>query len=160
MKDFFGNIYSWFESFFGRELSEHLWGYECETGTYLTNLYNQVGWVTLLISLLCAVLFYYVINHPRFNRWWSWVIMLLVNGLINFYYAFQFTLSDFNSGKISDCLMYIRNEDTGEVVSKLITEANCTMFGYGNFIISTLFFVIISFIIKWKSRNAKHAPFL
>lgn len=160
MKEFFGNIYTWFESLFGKELSEHLWGYECETGTYLTNLYNQVGVMTLIISLLVAILFYYIINHPRFNRWWSWVIVLFINGLVNMLYAYQFVLSDFRAGKISDCLMYIRNEKSGEVVSQLIEEGNCLMFGYTNFIVATLFFIIISFIVKWKSPNAKHAPFL
>lgn len=32
--EFIGRIYCFFESLFGQQLGEYLWGYNCETGDY------------------------------------------------------------------------------------------------------------------------------
>ena len=86
--EFIGRIYCVFESLFGQQLGEYLWGYNCETDDY-TNpvLFPRIALWTLLISVLIGVLYYYVINSARFHRWWSWLIMMCFNGVLCFFFG-------------------------------------------------------------------------
>ena len=44
MGKIFGEIYCWFESLFGQDLAEYLWGYNCETQGYDSkNLFTQLA---------------------------------------------------------------------------------------------------------------------
>lgn len=159
MEDILGNIYCFFEGLFGENLAEHLWGYDCDTQSYVTNAFNQIGIINLIITLFFAILFYYIINHPRFNRWWSWLIILGIAGIINLFIGYGWTANDYYSGNISDCLMYVRDPE-GNIISQLIFPADCWMFGVTNMIVSFLLFSVISFTIKWWSRNCKHSPII
>jgi len=164
MEEFLGKIYCWFDSLFGQNLAQHLWGYNCLTEVYDGKiLFNSIGLITVIITLVFVLLYYYLpipgLNHPRSNRWWNWLIILLVAGVINLFIGYAWTLHDFLSGNIGDCLMYTRDA-TGNIVSQLITKGDCWIFGMTNFIVSMLFFVLFSFIFKWKSRNCKHSPVL
>jgi hypothetical protein len=159
MDEVLGNIYCWFESLFGEHLAEYLWGYNCDAQTYDRNLFNQTGLITGAVSLFCVVLYYYFINHPRFNRWWSWFIVLAVSSAAGLFIAYGRTVSDFRDGNIGDCLMYVRDEE-GNITSHLIFESDCWMFGVTNAIVSAMFFVAFSFMFKWWSSNCKHSPFL
>ncbi len=155
-----GTIYCWFEDFFGQDLAEHLWGWDMTTGDYTkANQFNTTGLVMIAISLTVVLLFYYAINHPRFNRWWSWLLVLLANAGLNFIYAWQLTLSDFNTNSISDDLMYVRDVATNEIITQKITMYNCIYFGIVNAIVATLAFVIFSFLFRWWSRNCSTCPF-
>jgi len=160
MDEILGNIYCWFESLFGLHLANYLWGYDCGTQTFtLPNIFNKVGLWAFVISLGCVLLYYYFINHPRFNRWWSWLIVLIVSGLVNGYYAYHTTVSDLWSGNIGDCLMYMRDSN-GDIIATLIYESDCVWFGVSNFIVASMLFSMFSFICKWRSRNCKHSPFI
>jgi len=162
MSKIFGEIYCWFESLFGQNLAEYLWGYNCETQGYDgKNLFYAIGLITFGLSLLFVLAYYYLplwgFNHPRTNRWWNWLIILIITGVINFIIGVSWTINDLLNGNIGDCLMYTRDAD-GNVVSQLIFKSDCWMFGVTNFIVSALFFIILSFILKWKSRNCKYSP--
>lgn len=158
METLLGNIYCWFETFFGLYLADHLWGYD---GTDFTkpNLYNSIGLVTVVISFFVMLFYYYILDHTRFNKWWSWIIMLLTNGLIGLFVGYAWTVTDYLNGNIADTLMYSRNEE-GEIIANLITKSNCWGFGIANFFVATLFFILLSFCLKWWSRNCKHSPCL
>lgn len=158
METLLGNIYCWFETFFGQNLAEHLWGFDGNEYT-LANIYNSVGLIVLLVSLFFVLLYYYILNHPRFNKWWSWLIVLLVNGTINLFIGYAWAATDYLDGNIADNLMYARNEE-GEIVSYLITSSDCWGFGIANFFIAILFFTLLSCCLKWGSRNCKHSPCL
>lgn len=158
MEELLGNIYCWFETFFGQNLAEHLWGFDGNEYT-LSNTYNSVGLTALIISLFFVLLYYYIINHPRFNKWWSWLIVLGVNGIVNLFIGYAWTVSDYVNGNIADNLMYSRNEE-GEIVASLIFKSDCWGFGIANFFASTIFFIIFTFCFKWWSRNCKHSPCL
>jgi hypothetical protein len=160
MDELLGNIYTWFDLLFGQYLGEYLWGYNCGSQAYTNeNLFNSIGLTTLFVSLLFVLIYYYLINHPRFNKWGHWSIVLILSGIINFFIAYRWILGDFLKGAIDDCLMYKRDEE-GSMVSQLIFESDCRMFGISNFIVSALFFILLSFIFKWWSHNCKHSPFL
>ena len=70
MGEFFGSIYTaLFEGLFGINLADYLWGVTSQDGA---NLYIGIGLWMFGVSLLVAVLFYYIIDHPRLNTWWGW----------------------------------------------------------------------------------------
>ena len=52
MENFLGQIYCWFKSFYGDNLSYFLWGFDPATEAYTNpNLYNFVGIIIIVISL-------------------------------------------------------------------------------------------------------------
>jgi hypothetical protein len=159
MQDIFNSIYSWFESLFGSNLSEYLSGYNCVAEDYSNpNMFNQVGLIMFFISLATALGYYYVLNHPRYSQWWHWLIAMLLTALINLFVAYGWVHSGFKSGVIGDCIMYTRDA-AGNIISQLTRVADCWMFGVTNAIVSAGFFIVLSFIFKWWSSNAKHSPF-
>jgi amino acid transporter len=162
MEELFGNIYCWFESLFGQNLAEYLWGYNCLTQVYSgKNLFNSIGLITAVVSLAFVLAYYYLplylFNHPRSNRWWNWLIILLIAGIINFFIGYWWTINDFLNGNIGDCLIYTRDEQEN-IIAQHIFKSDCRIFGLSNFIISTIFFVGWSMMLIWWSRNCKHSP--
>jgi len=145
----FETIYRWFISLYGSNLAEHLSGWDEAMGDYTkSNLFSITGIITLVIVLVMCFTYYYFLNHPRQNRWWKWMLFwLLPTAIVNLFIAFGITFSDVLADNISSDLLPI-------------TWVNCLGFGLTNFIISALFFIIISFLIKWGSRNCKHSPCL
>jgi len=163
MEELLGNIYCWFESLFGQNLAEYLWGYNCETQGYSNvNLFNSIGLLTIVVVLIFVLAYYYLplylFNHPRSNRWWNWLIILGLAGFVNFLIASIWTVNDFLNGNIGDCLIYTRDEG-GNIVVQHIYETNCFLFGLSNIFISTLFFILFSILFERWSRNCKYSPF-
>ena len=141
-------IYKWFGGLFSSDLAEHLSGWDETAGDYVkTNLFSLVGAITLCIAILFCVSYYYIINHPRFNRWWNWLSVLFVLAVLNFGIALWLTISDLSKGNISS-----------DIAS--VSVVDCISFGFVNLIIGSLFFIICSLIIKWGSRNCKFSPFI
>ena len=164
MDEILGNIYCWFESIFGQNFGEYLWGYNCATQDFSgQNLFNSIGLITIGVTLVLVIAYYYLpfwgFNHPRTNRWWNWFAVLLVAGAINFLIAYSWTINDYLNGNIGDCLMYTRNSQ-GNIISQLIFQKDCWLFGLSNFFVSTIFFILWSGILKWWSRNCKNSPVL
>lgn len=152
MGDFFGSIYCWFEDFFGIELANYLWGQSSPEQQDV--MFIGVGISMLFISLVVAVLYYYVINHPRLGNIWGWLAFLVVNAIINFLVGWQWVLKDYYDG-----LMVKVSAITGKLEDLPIDEGNILAFGVTNAILSVLAFLIFSSIIKWWSTNVSHVPF-
>lgn len=160
MENLFGQIYCWFQSFFGQNLSYYLWGYDPSTEEFTNpNLYNLIGLITFSISLIIIIIFYYIINHPRYCNWWSWLITMGINSLIALFVGYGIVMSKYVNGYIHDTLMYQKDSD-GNILSVLIGESNCWGFGIANIFIAMMFFIVLSFLLKWWSTSAKHIPFL
>lgn len=152
MGNFFGSIYCWLEDFFGLELADYLWGQASPEQT--RNMFIGIGLSMLLISLLIAVCFYYVVNHPRLNNWWGWLIFLVVNAVVNLVVGWQWVLKDYYEG-----MMVKENVSTGEMEDLPIYPDDIFLFGVANMIYAVIVFVIFSYIIKWWSTNCSRAPF-
>ena len=153
---FFETIYRWFAALFGGDMADYLSGYVCPSketeGGYIgSNQFVMYGFIALGIALAVMLIYYYVINHPRFNKWWSWLLMLVFVGLSNLFIGSIMTLNDLNAGNIGDCL--INGENGG------IFNSNCWMFGLANFFVSAIFFIVFSIGLKWWSTNCKRTPF-
>ncbi len=164
MEEILGKIYRLFESLFGQNLAQYLWGYNCGTQLYDgNNLFNSIGLIALGVSLLFVLAYYYLplplFNHPRFNRWWNWLIILLLACSINFIIAYSWIINDIINGNIGDCLLYTKAPE-GNIISQLISKKNSLLFGLSNFLVTAMFFIGWSLIFKWWSRNCKHSPIL
>ena len=154
MGEFFGSLYCFlFEDFFGYNLADYLWGGELYTQSQ-GNSYVLIGLTMLGISLAMALLFYYVINHPKLNNWWGWLIFMVGNAVINFFTGWLMLQSDYNEGK-----MVIKDELTDAEHPLSIFTQDLLNFGISNALLSILAFFIFSMILKWWSNNCKHAPF-
>ncbi|MDR1169813.1 MAG: hypothetical protein LBK97_03160, partial [Prevotellaceae bacterium] len=79
-------IYRWFVSLFGPDLADYLAGGICrEDGVVYegSNLYIPIGIVALAIALVIFVVYYYIVNSARFNKWWHWLVVMLFVGVAN-----------------------------------------------------------------------------
>ncbi|MDR2835986.1 MAG: hypothetical protein LBV69_07320 [Bacteroidales bacterium] len=179
-------IYRWFTKLFGAELADYLAGWNCTTEDYTgTNQFVSIGLIAFVVALVFMLVYYYVVNHPRFNRWWSWLLVLIGVGVINLFIGYGINSSNLEAGNIENCLMYatsantmnidntqpVSSDDTdNDTIKKtpitfadksfpLITKANCWGFGLANFIVSAMWFIIFSLCFKWWSRNCKYSPF-
>ena len=152
MDQIFGSIYCWLDGFFGIELADYLWG--ISSPLQKSNMFIGIGFSMLVISLLIAVIYYYVINHPRLNNWWGWLIFLGVNAAINFVVGWQWVLKD----KYAE-LMVTKDPVTGNMVNLSIYPRDIVAFGVTNMLDAIIAFIVFSYIIKWWSSNCSRAPF-
>ena len=153
MGEFFGSMYCVFEELFGLELAEYLWGNSSPVS--INNQFIAIGFWMLGIALSIAIVYYYVINHPRLCNWWGWSIFAVLTLVINFIVGWQWVLKDLYEGK-----MIKIDPVTNQVVPLDIFETDCIYFGFSNMILSFVAFFIISCIIKWWSSNCASAPFV
>ena len=159
------NIYSWFNDFYSTSLYNYLRGANCDGVLEGSDHFNTIGLVMIVVSLALVALYYYGINHPRFNRWWSWLIVLFSNAIINLFIGFGYVYSKLYNGEISACFTHSQIETTedgyihGVSGTEILFDANCWQFGLANAIIAIGFFFIFSILFKWWSRNSKYSPF-
>lgn len=151
----FGQIYYWFSSMYGKDLDDYLYGItqlvdSAGNEVWNPNRYIMFGLIALGSALLIAFTYYYIINSAGFNKFWSWLIMMLVTGILNLFVGAGITIGYLNSGDIDRCLL-----ENGQNV----LVSNCWMFGVANMIIAIIFFFIISMAIKWWSCNCSKSPF-
>lgn len=152
MSDFFGSIYCWLEDFFGIELADYLWG--LSSPEQLSNMFIGIGLSMLCISLIVTFCYYYLINHPRLNNWWGWLIFLGINAVINFIVGWQWVLKDYYEG-----FMVKEDAATGKIEELPIYTDDILAFGFTNMIDAIIAFVVFSYMIKWCSSNCSRAPF-
>ena len=154
MEEILGNIYSLLESFYGKPLSEYLWGYNCSTQGYdLDLIYNQFGTIAIISAIIIPPIYYYLWNPVRHQQLKYWGLMI-VTGLVNFAIAYFTLMSDFNNGLIGDCLLY---DSQG---NQVIDSMNIIMFGVVDFTFTALLFFGFSVsCFKWGSKVVKHYPF-
>ncbi len=152
MGEFFGSIYCWLEDFFGIELANYLWGES--SPEQLSNMFIGIGLSMLCITFVIVVFYYYVVNHPRLNNWWGWLIFCSINAIINFIVGWQWVLKDYYDG-----FMVKKDAATGKMVDLSIYKSDLLAFGVTNMMDAILAFLFISYIIKWWSTNCSRAPF-
>lgn len=111
--------------------------------------YNQFPSICVSTFAICIgvfVLFYYLLNSPRFNRWWSWLIMLIIVGASAFGWGYQVVNTDIVSQSIAPSL-----------ITK-IGSLNATMFGLYNMVLAAIIFFVLTLALRHWSKNCKHSP--
>ena len=153
MEELLGNIYSLLDSFYGKPLSEYLWGYKCETQDYSGDLiYNQIGIIAIAFAIIVPPFYYYVWNPVRRQQFKYWGLMA-ITAFVNFLIAYFMISSDFDNGLIGDCLLY---DDKGIPV---MGTTNIVMFGFVNVLFTAVLFFLFSMFYKWGSKTVKYYPF-
>lgn len=146
MNDVFASIYELF-NLYGPSLGKYLFGLSTSCVGYdPIGPYTMFGLVLIMSSLSISIIYYYVINHPRFNKWYHWLIIAILNLLINGGFAFYMTYTDLTIGNICK-----------EIISQ-ISVADCFWFAFTNAIWSLVFFIAFSFSIRWWSTNCSSTP--
>ena len=157
---FFETIYRWFSAFFRGDMADYLSGYVCpseqsEGGYLANNQFLMYGWIAVGIALAIAAVFYFF-NHPRFNKIWHWLLMLLLVGISNFGIAIARLWNEYYSVGTAECLIYGGN---GGINGNTVIG-----FALANFFVSACFFIIISIIVfnlligKFAIHNTCNTP--
>ncbi|AHM63098.1 hypothetical protein D770_24265 [Flammeovirgaceae bacterium 311] len=112
-----------------------------ETPLYRSEIFPDVGGITLLlITALMVLFYYYVLNHliqtARFSHWYHWLGVLLINAAIAFGYA----------------IYYCR-------LNEVTPDSYVYWFAFANAFYSAVFFLVFSLLFKWRSNNAARTPF-
>ena len=145
--EFFEFFYK-LKNVYGAELYEHLKGWDDSLMDYNPD-YNQFPSICVSTFAICIgvfVLFYYLLNSPRFNRWWSWLIMLIIVGASAFGWGYQVVNTDIVSQSIAPSL-----------IAK-IGSLNATMFGLYNMVLASNIFFVLTLALRHWSKNCKHSP--
>ena len=135
MEDFFNTVYYYTNYFYGVELDNYL--YETIPG------YVQVGLIMAILSLLTAIVFYYVVKPVR-RQMATWIICVAINAFLNFLVAMWYTNTPLINNEIDE--------------SEIWTVLDTFGFGVSNVIWSFVFLLAFSLLIKWWSPS-KYVPF-
>lgn len=115
---------------------------------YNFNFYLPIFIVMLASVMVVAAIYYYVVNHPRVNRWYHWLCFNIGTSVLNFALAWIIA---------SDKLF---NLWASQGMACPYDWTNYFSLACMAFVWTFVFFFLFSFIIKWGSRNCKHTPFL
>ena len=129
MNEFFAQIYETLH--FNPELSPLMWN---------IGLYSTLGIISILLALFSAILFYYIINSPKFSKFLHWLIILLAAGFISLVVG----------------IVLLDNQFAGLQEFSMI---DYSQFSIWYSLVCILQFVIFSFLIRWWSTNAKGTPY-
>lgn len=137
MNDLFANIYE-------------LWGGALLDGfsndMYTYDLYLPIGLTMVFSTLAWMVIYYYLINHPRFNNLWSWLLWLVLIAAINFGASYYISTGGLDS---------IYFEDTGELPPYYSEFYTLSLI---NACWAIVFAIVWSFVVKWWSVNCRRTP--
>jgi len=90
MNDFFAAIYDlggMFPIGYNGDFSYALWQH---------NLFATFGLISWSIVVVFLVVFYFVLNHPRVNRWYHWLLFGFVASIINAFLGYILTYNKFS----------------------------------------------------------------
>ena len=129
-----------------------LFGGAC-LGHFSTDMYNNGFYLPIFIIMVAAIflvacVYYYLVNHPRVNRWYHWLVFNLGTGITNFIVTWIVSHNKIETFYATQG-MYSPHDWTNYLILSLIA-----------LLWSFVFYFLFSFIIKWGSRNCKHTPFL
>lgn len=135
MNDFFANWYELLSYFDG--FSDNM---------YDNGLYLSIGYCLILVPVVLLTLYYYVLNSRKFNKWWQWLLLVVIICVINFGIAFGVSYNGIYGQYGTNLVGY-----------PLISD--CLGFSFINFTWSFLISFVWSMIIKWGSSQCRRTPF-
>lgn len=146
---FFEFFYSLGKVFYGNALFEHLKGYDSSIGGFNPEYWRFFGLLVghvIAPALILFLLYYYIVNHPRLNRWWHWLIGLGAIALYSFVSGRGFVMGD------------IRNEAIDPDLAGQISSFNASMFGVYESLLAMLLFFLLTLTLRHWSANCKNSP--
>ena len=134
------NLFYWMYNLLG-----YIEGFSNDLET--TGTYFPVGILMLIISAAGMAVYYYVINHPKFNRWFHWLLVVGVLALINFVIAWA----------MSDGALYNFYQDVNKDLP--YPTMNFITYALVNAIWTVVFSFVFSICMKWGSNSCRYSPF-
>lgn len=138
MNTFFANWY---------ELSGQLEGFSDDMFDF--GLYFPVGLWMVVIPIALLSVYYYVVNAASLSKWWHWLLLVVVIGVINLIIGYS---TAFNG--IWDVYEQQNVEDVGYSLG-----IDSWTFGLINMLWSMVVSFAWSMIIKWGSSTCRRTPF-
>lgn len=107
------------------------------------HIYNVFYIATFIIVGIVAVVYYLVLNHPRLNRWFHWLVANVIASLG------------------TAIFVYLRAKDTvmNARVSEKVSINEYIILVVIAFVSAFVIFTLVSLLIKWVSTNCKYSPF-
>ncbi|MGM9804597.1 MAG: hypothetical protein ACI308_10530 [Muribaculaceae bacterium] len=106
---------------------------------YNHGLYSTFAIITVTVAWVMAIIYYYVINSVKMDRWPHWLIMLILNVVI------------------STALCVIAN--TRMLMANSLSYGNESLqMALIHVALALVMFVVASFAIKGWSSNCRHSP--
>ena len=154
---FFETIYSWFHSFYNDTMWDTVREIINDNDDLLfADSLFVVGIITLIVSGLVAFAYYvWPINHPRFNAWKSWILMLIVAALLNFGIGIGCGYSRVQSDEACELIL----EDEESDLTDEITFSDYLGYGLSNIFVGSIFFIICCIPLTFYNGNARFSPF-
>ena len=113
---------------------------------YNENLYISIGLYMVLIPVGVLILYYYVVNSVMYNKWWHWLVLVLILCAINFGISYSISYNE---------LSYMYEQQNKE----LPYSTEFVSFS----LINAFWTLVVSFVwsmfIKWGSKNCRRTPF-
>ncbi|RFS14950.1 hypothetical protein [Emticicia sp. C21] len=123
---------------------------------YAETLLTPLTTSTIVVTLLCTVTFYYIINSIRFGQLKHWLIMMAIGAFLTFSIVF---LSCYNMVQQE----IPRNEANIKkgIADYRFDQGSSVFFTYGltMFFLAMILFVVFSLLIKHWSTNSRKTPF-
>ena len=109
--------------------------------------YQPIFIVMIVSTILINVGYYYILNHPRCNRGWHWLLFNAGTSILNFIVSWGLSWSQIHNFYGQAHMMSPYGWASYFSLSSIV------------FAWTFILFFLFSFIIKWWSRNCKHSPF-
>ena len=134
---------------YGQDLFYHLKGWDNGMQDFVAanNQFPTIWLVTFLSAALIFVVFYYILNHPRFNRLGHWFITLLILAVGIFVWSRGLVMADLSGASMHPIDPALN-----------VSADNAMMFGVYNAVLSAVFFFFFSLIGRFGSKNCKNTP--
>jgi len=137
MNELFAPFYEGWGLFYLDQFSDDMFKY---------SLYVPIGLTLILSTSLMLVVYYYAIDHPKFAKWYHWLIWVLLICGINFIVAYYVSYNELD-------LIYAQKQQTLPYSTEFFS------FSMFNAFWTLMFGLIVSALIKWKSVSCKRTPF-
>lgn len=129
-----------------------LWGLT-NLGNFSSDMFNNGFYLPIFIIMVATVVFvnivfYYIVNHPRINRGYHWLLFNIGIGVVNFVVAWVVSYN-----KMYNFYAMQGMQSPYDWTNYLILSLIALLWSF-------VFYFLFSFIMKWGSRNCKHTPFL
>lgn len=111
------------------------------------NQFPTIWLVTVFSALLVFVVYYYILNHPRFNKVWHWLITMAVLAISIFFWSRGLVMSDIAGVSLHPIDPALN-----------VSADNALMFGVYNAVLSAIFFLFFSIVGRFGSKNCKNSP--
>lgn len=146
MEEFFSFFYR--NNLYGEQLYYHLRGWNDAEQSFVASAdrFPTIFMVTFGTALLMFIAYYYVINHPRWNRWFHWLLPLCISIGAGSWIASGIVISNLRNSVIADSLV------------PYIGPGNAIMFGIYNGLMGGIIFFLLSLLFRAWSKNCKHSP--